>query len=652
MKTVFKWMLRAVKGLLMGFGIVFLLMVVGVALLVGKLSEGSLDSTFLIHADGARQVSSIPDNGILFVDFAEPLAQRKVDDRLARFLGPSFMDPHTLAMRIHHAATDKRIRGLVVDLRGDDLSLADRDALLGAVKAFRDQGKKTTAYLDTFDFGARGLVQYMTASAFDRIVMHASGTVSLTGLAAEAPFFKTALKSHLGVEPQFFRFSENKTGANAVMEDAYTPEHRATLQAYLASLSGIMTDRIMAARGWDKATMDGFFSRALIPADEAKTLGLVEETSSFETFLETSRSWVVSGGHETESPQDGTYIDVHDYDGDRPQAADAVMAADAKAGKSAPLNKDKKAPESIALIYAEGPIMDGYDPEDSPFGASGNRVYALTLAQQIQEAVDDDVKAIVLRVDSPGGSYTASHVLRDAVLSAKAQGIPVIISIKDMAASGGYFLSMDANAIVAPETSLVGSIGVFGGKFVTAGLSEKLDVKWDRVVMQPHALMWSSQTPFDAAESTIVSGNLKGAYDTFGGLVKAGRKLTDAQATKAIGGQFFTGRDALSLHLIDKIGGLEDAITEAAKHARLDRRAVTVVVYPKIEDMLAGFLRFVMGGIGSSQAHTSLMNAALMGLPAEGALYATMLDVYQQPTPLAVLPPVRIAGQWMGWSDR
>jgi protease-4 len=295
--------------------------------------------------------------------------------------------------------------------------------------------------------------------------------------------------------------------------------------------------------------------------------------------------------------------------------------------------------------------MDGYDPENSPFSGSGSRVYALTLAQQIQEAVDDDVKAIVLRVDSPGGSYTASHVLRDAVLSAKAQGIPVIISIKDMAASGGYFLSMDANAIVAPETSLVGSIGVFGGKFITAGLSQKLDVKWDRVVVQPHALMWSSQTPFNPEESAIVSANLKQAYDTFGGLVKAGRKLTDAQATQTIGGQFFTGRDALALNLIDRIGGLEEAVAEAAKQARLDRSAVNLVVYPKIEDLFSGFLRFLMGGIGSSQAHV-LMGASLPGMPAEGALYATMLDVYQQPAPLAVLPPVRIAGQWMGWSDR
>ncbi len=650
MKTLFKWMLRAAKGVLMFFGLTFLLLLVGVSLLVGKLSEEGWEETLKTSKDH-RQMASIPDNGILFVDFSEPLAQRKVDERLARFLGPSFMDAHTLTTRIQYAAKDKRIRGLVVDLRDEDLSLADRDALLGAVKAFRDQGKKTTAYLDTFEFGARGLVQYMTASAFDRLVMHGSGTVSLTGLAAEAPFVKTALKDHLGVEPQFFRFSENKTGANTVMEDGYTPEHRATLQAYLTSLSGIMTDRIMAARGWDKATMDSFFAKALIPAAEAKTLGLVDETSSFESFLETSKTWVVRGEHETESPQDGTYIDVHDYEGGRPQVTNDVIAPDTKAGKSAPF-KDNKDPESIALIYAEGPIMDGYDPEDAPFGGSGSRVYALTLAQQIQEAVEDDVKAIVLRVDSPGGSYTASHVLRDAVLSAKTQGIPVIISIKDMAASGGYFLSMDANAIVAPETSLVGSIGVFGGKFVTASLSQKLDVKWDRVVVQPHALIWSSQTLFDPAESALVSANLKEAYDTFGGLVKAGRKLTDAQASQAIGGQFFTGLDALSLGLIDRVGGLEEAVHEAAKQARLDRRAVTVVVYPKIEDVLTGFLRFVMGGLGSSQAHVSLMNAALMGIPAEGPLYATMLDVYQQPAPLAVLPPVRIAGQWMGWSDQ
>ena len=651
MKTLLKWMLRAVKGVLMFFGLIFLLLVVGVSALVGKLSEGALEHSSLMHRQESAQVAAIPDNGILFVDFSEPLAQRKVDDRLARFLGPSFMDPHTLTMRIQHAATDKRMRGLVVDLRDEDLSLADRDALLGAVKAFRDQGKKTTVYLDTFDFGARGLVQYMTASAFDRIVMHGSGTVSLTGLAAEAPFVKTALKEHLGVEPQFFRFSENKTGANTVTEDGYTPEHRATLQAYLTSLSGIMTDRIMAARGWDRATMDSFFNKALIPAAEAKTLGLVEETSSFETFLETSATWVVRGGHETESPQDGTYIDVRDYGDDQPQASVDVVSADLKKGVGEAFQGDKKSTESIALIYAEGPIMDGYDPENSPFSGSGSRVYALTLAQQIQEAVEDDVKAIVLRVDSPGGSYSASHVLRDAVLSAKAQGIPVIISIKDMAASGGYFLSMDANAIVAPETSLVGSIGVFGGKFITAGLSQKLDVKWDRVVVQPHALMWSSQTPFNPEESAIVSANLKQAYDTFGGLVKAGRKLTDAQATQTIGGQFFTGRDALALNLIDRIGGLEEAVAEAAKQARLDRRAVNLVVYPKIEDLFSGFLRFLMGGINSSQAHV-LMGASLPGMPAEGALYATMLDVYQQPAPLAVLPPVRIAGQWMGWSDR
>jgi protease-4 len=649
MKTLFKWFLRAVKGVLMFFGLTFLVLVVGLSVLVGKLSEGG---SSLIHREEHRQEASIPDDGILFVDFSEPLAQRKVDERLGRLLGDAFMDAHTLTQRIHYAAKDKRMRGLVVDLRDEDLSLADRDDLLGAVKAFRDQGKKTTAYLDTFDFGAKGLVQYMTASAFDRIVMHGSGTVSLTGLAAEAPFVKTALKEHLGVEPQFFRFSENKTGANTVTEDGYTPQHRATLQAYLTSLSGIMTDRIMAARGWDRATMDSFFNKALIPAAEAKTLGLVEETSSFETFLEMSKTWVVRGGHETESPQDGAYIDVRDYGDDRPQTSDAVIAADGKADKKGvALKDDKTSPESIALIYAEGPIMDGYDPEDSPFSGSGSRVYALTLAQQIQEAVDDDVKAIVLRVDSPGGSYTASHVLRDAILSAKAQGIPVIISIKDMAASGGYFLSMDANAIVAPETSLVGSIGVFGGKFVTAGLSQKLDVKWDRVVVQPHALMWSSQTPFNPEESAIVSANLKEAYDTFGGLVKAGRKLTDEQATQTIGGQFFTGRDALALRLIDRIGGLEEAVAEAAKQARLDRRAVNVVVYPKIEDLFTGFLRFLMGGIGSSQAHV-LMGASLPGMPAEGALYATMLDVYQQPAPLAVLPPVRIAGQWMGWSDR
>ena len=650
MKTILKWLLRTVKAVLIFFGLSFVFLLVGVSLLVSKISEGGFEAKSFGGTQSHRQVADVTDNSIVFVDFSEPLAQRKVDDRLGRLLGDSFMDAHALTQRIQHAALDNRVKGLVVDLRDADLSLADRDAFVGAVKQFRDQGKKTTVYLDTFDFGARGLVDYMTVSAFDRIVMHSGGTVSFTGLGAEAPFFKTALKDHLGIEPQFFRFSENKTGANNVTEDGFTPEHRATLQAYLTSLSTILTDRIMAARGWDKATMDSLFEKALIPAEEAKTLGVVDETSSFESFLETSKTWVVRGDHEGESAQNGTYVDIHDYPFDKPQSSETTVSAKPTKPDGVALTKDKKDPQDIALIYAEGPIMDGYDPDNGPFGGNSSRVYALTLAQRIQEAVDDGVKAIVLRVDSPGGSYTASHVLRDAVLFAKAQGIPVVISIKDMAASGGYFLSMDANAIVAPETSLVGSIGVFGGKFVTAGLSQKLDVKWDRVQIQPHAFMWSSEAPFTDAERPIVSANLKLAYDTFGGLVKSGRKLTDEQATKAIGGQFFTGRDALSLHLIDQMGGLEEAIVQAAKLARLERTAVNLVVYPKMEDLFSGFVRFLMAGLGSRSS------AAVLGfspwMVEQGALYTTMLDVYQQPAPLILVPPVRVAGHWMGWSEK
>ena len=445
MKKIIKWLWVAVKSLLMLMGLGTAVMIAGIVILVSSFSSGKIKSDDVVSRIQKNEEKKLPENAILFINFADGLAKQKIDANLQQFFGDTILDSHSLLLRVKNAVKDDRIRGLAVDLRGAKLSLAEREDLISSVKAFEELGKKTTVYTDNFEMGAQGLLDYALAATFDRVVLHPSGSVTFSGFAAEMPFFNNTLKNNLGVTPQFFRFSENKTGANNITENAFTKEHRAELQNYLQSFSDIVTNRIMESRGLSQAQMDLLFEKTMLDAKNAKDSGLVDKLATFEEFLETSKTWVAIGEHEKDKIEGVEYVNVLDYPFESLSSPPTIANKNnSKAEK--PLADKKQNKNDVALIYITGPIMDGYEPEDGVF-SSGKNVYAMTLADRIKQAVDDNVKAIILRIDSPGGSYTASHVIRDAVLFAKSHGVPVVASIADMAASGGYFVAMDADYI-------------------------------------------------------------------------------------------------------------------------------------------------------------------------------------------------------------
>jgi protease-4 len=443
---------------------------------------------------------------------------------------------------LERAARDPRIKGVLLRVQYMDAGFAKVEEIGRLIRKFAASRKPVAAFIVD-----GGLKEYYLASFADKVVMFRGGALSLSGIGAEALFLKNTL-SKLGVQAEIFHIGEYKTASNTFTEERMTPAHRESTQALIDDLYQAVIAGIAANRGLAAAEVKKIVDRSPLPQEEYAKGKLVDSVGNEDDLFKLM-------------PATYPEVDFRSY---------------AKTRSPLPFSGSKK----IAVIFASGEINMGRSGGHSLFG--GDVLGADTLAEQLRQARNNfAVKAVVLRVDSPGGSAVASDViLREAELLAQKK--PLVISMSDMAASGGYWITLSAQKIFAEPETITGSIGVISGKFVLKGLYDKLGINKEILKTSEFAGMYSDYKPFSEGEKQKVIADMERIYGDFLRKVAGNRKMTVAEVDKIARGRVWSGQAALKLRLVDGLGGLNEALAEAKKLARIPlRENVGVRIYPQ-----------------------------------------------------------------------
>jgi len=536
---------------------------------------------------------------ILELDLTEGIMETAPADPISAIMSMRRTSLRDVLDGLRRARSDSRVRALVVKVT-DGIGLALAQELREAVQAFREADKLAVAWAETFGEGGRGTVPFYLATGFDKVYLQPTGEVGLTGVALEEPFFAGALEK-AGVQPRFAKRYEYKTMANTFMEKTYTPEHEESSQRLVASLGAQITAGIAAARGLPVDKVRELTDRGPLLADEALEEGLIDRLGY----------------------RDEVYADLREEFGETAQ-----LRYVARYNRTHGLSRRIPQPgrqDVVALINGHGPIRLGRSGRGGPLPNSGPAMGSDTVGAAFRAAAKDDrVKAIVFRVNSPGRSAVASDALWREVVLARRAGKPVIVSMGNVAASGGYYVAMAADTIVAQPGTITGSIGVVVGKAVVNDLLNRVGIGLGTVADGEHARMFSATKDFSASEWERINASLDRIYDDFTSKVAEGRGLSRDRVHEVARGRVWTGSDAKDGGLVDELGGLELALELARKKSGLAADA-PVRSYPHTsplerlrppessEDRTAASARF--DGWGSLSGL-----AARLGLPATGPL--------------------------------
>ncbi|MGC2652885.1 MAG: signal peptide peptidase SppA [Mycobacterium sp.] len=471
---------------------------------------------------------------------------------------------------IHRAAKDRRVAGLIARVQLPAAAAGPLQELRDAITAFT-AAKPSLAWAETYP----GTLSYYLASAFGEVWMQPSGTVGLVGFATNALFLRGALEK-AGIEAQFVAKGQYKSAANLFTQHGYTDAHREADSRLLESLHSQVWQAVAESRNIDPGAVDALADRAPLLRHDAVASGLVDRIGFRDEAYARMAELVGAEPHSADNA---------DADGDdtTPRlylARYARMSAPRQAPALPPILGRSPKP-TVAVITVAGQIVSGRGgPQMLPIGPSS--VGGDTIAAALREAANDDsVAAIVLRVDSPGGSVTASETIWRAVVKAGKKGKPVVASMGAVAASGGYYVSTAADAIVANPGTITGSIGVLSGKLVAKGLKDKLGVGFDTVRTNANADAWSINAPFTAEQQAQVEAEADLCYSDFVERVAEGRNMSNEAVDAVAQGRVWTGADALERGLVDELGGLRTALRRAKILAGLDEDTeVRIVSYP------------------------------------------------------------------------
>jgi protease-4 len=529
------WFLRSLRELLVN--LVFLLFIL-----------------VLLTAFWQKDVHQIPTDVALIINPTGILVdQLSFVDPMAYLLqGESDLPQETLVRdltkTIKAAATDKHIKALVMQL--DELDFGGVSKMLEvaeALKVFKASGKKIYIYGDRFSQD-----QYLLAAHADQIFMHPMGEVELTGFGVYRNYFKEALDK-LEIDFHVFRVGEYKSAMEPFLRQDMSEQDRQSNLTWLNSLWGSYLQAVTTARGIKAEAIAQFINKndevlAAVKGNAAQAALDVGLITAIKGREETNEFLLNELGEDENGDFRG--IDYRDY---------LAMGI-----------REKKSENKIGLIIASGEIVDG----DAPSGEIGGD----TLAGFIREAIDDEtVKAVVLRVDSGGGSAFASEVIREQILALRETGKPLIISMGSVAASGGYWISADADEIWSTSTTLTGSIGIFGAFPTVQKSLQKLGINTDGVGTTAVAGGMRIDRALDPITERAIQSSVEFGYQQFIDVVSTGRNLQPAAVEAIAQGRVWSGADALGNKLVDKLGGLDEAIASAAKLASLDNYQVITI---------------------------------------------------------------------------
>ena len=509
----------------------------------------------------------VPASVVLTLDLADGLSERGATGPLAWASFGHGLTIRDLVQGLDAAARDQRVKGLVARLGAGELGMARAQEIRDAILAFRQHGKFAVAFAETFGEVGEGNTHYYLATAFDEIWLQPSGDVGLNGVRLESPYFKPALDA-LGVVTRIDQREEYK-GAFDPLTSASMPQPvRENYQRLVDSWVQQIVDGIALGRKLDPAAARALIDRGPFLADEALKEKLVDHLGYWDEVVKA--------------------VDEHAKAG--PETANAKTERMSLANYAAALVPPANAAR-IALVYGLGPVQLTKHKANPLFGEVTMDSEGVSRAIR-DAAADATVRAIVFRVDSPGGSYVASDTIWRAVDQARAGGKPVIVTMGDVAASGGYFVAAPATQIVAQPGTLTGSIGVISGKVVLSDMWAKLNVAWDGVQAGTNADIESVNHDYSAAAWGRLEVALDHVYGDFMTKVGAGRKMPADRVRAVAKGQVWTGADAHGNGLVDELGGYMTALKLARKAINVaDDAPVDLVEYPKMDNSLAGLLQ-------------------------------------------------------------
>jgi protease-4 len=461
---------------------------------------------------------------------------------------------------IDRGASDDRVVGMIAKIGAAPMGMAQTQEIRDAVQRFRAHKKFAVAYSETFGEFGPGNGSYYLATAFDHIYLQPSGDVGLTGIIMESPFLKGTL-AKLGMTFHGDHRYEYKNALNFFTETKYTGPHKEAMTAIMNSWFKQMKDGICQARQIAPEQFQAIVDSGPYLGKEAVAAKLVDAVAY----------------------RDEVYNDVKNKAGDGAELLylDKYLS---RAGR--PHDHGK----IIALVFGVGGVTRGRSDYDPVQGSQ--TMGSDTAASAIRAAAEDkDVKAILFRVDSPGGSYVASDTIWREVVRARQAGKPVIVSMGNLAGSGGYFIAMAADKIVAEPGTITASIGVLGGKMLTSGLWDKVGLSWDEVHDGQNATMFTGTHDYTPAEWGRFQAWLDRVYVDFTNKVADGRKLPKEKVLEIAKGRIWSGQDAKNLGLVDELGGYDTALQLAKKAARVpEADDVKIVVFPRPRTFLQSVL--------------------------------------------------------------
>ncbi len=466
---------------------------------------------------------------------------------------------------IHRAAEDDRVAALIGRVQLEAAAPAAVQELREAIVAFTAV-KPSLAWAETYP----GTLSYYLASAFGEVWMQPSGTLGLIGFATNALFLRDAL-TKAGLQAQFVARGEYKSAANMFTESSYTDAHREADSRLIESLHTQVWQAIAESRGLEPAALDRLADRAPLLRDDALAAKLLDRIGfRDEAYL---RIGELAGAENLKDP---------DSDDAPPRLFLSRYAQTRSQTRPvAPKIPGRTRKPTIAVVTVAGPIVSGRGgPQAFPMsrGSAGGDTIAAALRQV---AADDDVAAVVLRVDSPGGAVTGSETIWREVCRVRENGKPVVASMGGVAASGGYYVAMAADRIVANPGTITGSIGVVTGKLVARDLKDRLGFGSEALRTNTNADAWSVNAPFTDDQQALVEAEADLFYDDFVQRVAGARGMTVAEVDAVARGRIWTGADALDRRLVDELGGLRAAVRRAKVLAGLDADAeVTLAGFP------------------------------------------------------------------------
>jgi protease-4 len=571
--VVLSWMWAIVKSVLNGFARAVVVVLILILVLVGIAA---------LSGDGVSR------NTVLELDLRKAMDDKSSASLLD--LGDGNLSIMDVVMGLDRAARDPRVKGVFLRVGSGDLSVPKAEELRDALKHFQESKKFVIAHSQSFYSG--GLGDYMAAAGADQIWMQPVSTFFSAGASSSTMFFK-GLFDKVNANPQFVQRYEYKNAANVFTQSDFTPAHREATLRVLQSWYDSATAQAATDRKLDRAALISVLDASPVTVEIVKDKGLITNI--------------------------GYDDDARDAAKTRAGAGATITRFDRYAQATRNRGTGVAGASTIALVHAAGDIVEG--GTDGAFSGTSASVAGDTFSQAIREAAaDKSVKAILLRVDSPGGSAIASDQILQALKKTRATGKPIVVSMGSVAASGGYYIAVAADRIVAEPGTLTGSIGVLWGKVAVGKSLEMVGLESRELGVGKNALFLSSTTPWDETQLAAVNAQADLVYADFTQKVAAGRKLTLENVQQVARGRVWTGADAKERGLVDELGGFWVAVADVKKLAGIAPDArVAFKDYPAPRGIVGAVSR-MLGGSAASLKELEGLNALMQAAPVKALI--------------------------------